>query len=758
MPHALIEMARSQPALPLHHAWAPAPAVASAPPQAPPAAAQPAAGGPQPAPAHRGVGGRPWTAMHARLQSHLRATGLLDGVDSVLVAVSGGQDSVCLLQLLADLRHLYGWRRLGVVHCDHRWRADSAANAAFVVELATRRLGLPEEEVHVEVAGPGQARCERSAREWRYGVFSRVAAARGYGAVVTAHTSTDRAETMMLNLLRGAGPSGLVALSRDRPLPPPPFSGRAASRPQQESPQAPPPPPRPSSGQLPASGHEQRPEGCGPCGGVGVGGRGASGAAASAAALPTDACTCSSGSCMCGGRGDGTAQAPGDSRSSSSSSSSSRCSTTANGSSSSPAGHDGGAGAGAARLVRPLLQFTRGETLAFLQQTGLPHYHDSTNDVSDHRRNRLRNEVMPLLRAGFNPRLDLALTRFMDVLEPEVEFVEGMAELAYGRVSVREAEAEAGRGPGGAAAAAAAAAAVQARAGATGASCVGSAAGGGAQGEEEDATSSQEALKLPALRKLPLALQRRVLHTWLARELARRRSLKSAADRRARMAVHAASLGDAASGSAAAAAASSKCVEVGFEDVARCLPLVSSAPPQGAVSDQLCGGLVAVVDGEWLRLRAARDLADWQRQVQAQRRQEQQERKRLWLRQVRAARALHGPGQAEELELPPPPKREQQPAAAAGEGSQGLALRYVLTLQRVQQELAELEGLERELLGRLAPPERAGQAISGEPPAARTFHDDIRDRLAALDSVVQLQSMLSTRRAAGGNGNAANQQ
>ena len=44
----------------------------------------------------------------------------------------------------------------------------------------------------VQVAAPGQARCERSAREWRYHVFSRVAAECGYGAVVTAHTSTDR--------------------------------------------------------------------------------------------------------------------------------------------------------------------------------------------------------------------------------------------------------------------------------------------------------------------------------------------------------------------------------------------------------------------------------------------------------------------------------------------------------------------------------------------------------------------------------------
>ena len=49
---------------------------------------------------------------------------------TVLVAVSGGQDSVCLLGLLVDLRPQWSWQ-LRAVHCDHRWRADSAANGVL---------------------------------------------------------------------------------------------------------------------------------------------------------------------------------------------------------------------------------------------------------------------------------------------------------------------------------------------------------------------------------------------------------------------------------------------------------------------------------------------------------------------------------------------------------------------------------------------------------------------------------------------------
>ena len=491
-----------------------------------------------------------------------------------------------------------------------------------------------------------------------------------------------RAETMLLNLLRGAGPSGLVALSRNRPLPPPPFSERAASRRRQESlpvpqrPQGPTFGPLPGPGLGPAAAH-------GPCGGDTV--RGASSEALPRAAAASADCTCNTGSCVCGGAGSGTAQ-PG-----ASNSSSSKCSSSRNRTNSSIGG------SGPVRLVRPLLQFAREETLAFVQQAGLPHFHDSTNDHNEHRRNRLRNEVMPQLRAGFNPRLDLALTRFMEVLEPEVEFVEDMAELAYGRVCRPEADV-ASRGHGGVAAAAPAQRAEE----------------GGANSAEaldgRQEAACQEALKLSALRKLPLALQRRVLHSWLARELARRRrSLRAgpsaAAGVRAHMAADAASPDVAASGRPSGSA--SKCVEVGFDDVARCLKLLVGTTPQGAVSDQLCGGLVAVVDGEWLRLRAARELADWQQQVQAQRRKEQQERKQLRQQQqrqqlamqtlrVRVARRLRE--SQEELEAMQA-ATAQQPEAGAGTDTHGLVMRYLQRLHRVQQELHELDELARDVLG-----------------------------------------------------------
>lgn len=154
----------------------------------------------------------PWTPLHDRLHQTLRQRQLLQRGDRLLVAVSGGQDSLCLLQLLQDLQPKWQWQ-LGVVHCDHRWRADSADNAAAVAQWVRRQhlpfyLNIAETDITTEAA----------ARQWRYQVFTDIAEAEHYPQVVTGHTLSDRAETLLYNLVRGAGAEGLQALVWQRRL------------------------------------------------------------------------------------------------------------------------------------------------------------------------------------------------------------------------------------------------------------------------------------------------------------------------------------------------------------------------------------------------------------------------------------------------------------------------------------------------------------------------------------------------------------
>jgi tRNA(Ile)-lysidine synthase len=153
-----------------------------------------------------------WTQAHARLQTTLLANQLLPQGSAILMAVSGGQDSLCLAKLLVDLQPKWDWR-LGIVHCDHGWRSDSAENACHVQQWADqwqlpcwiqRATALPKTEA--------------AARHWRHAMFAAVAQQQGYAVVATGHTATDRAETLLYNLLRGAGGAGMAALTWRRPL------------------------------------------------------------------------------------------------------------------------------------------------------------------------------------------------------------------------------------------------------------------------------------------------------------------------------------------------------------------------------------------------------------------------------------------------------------------------------------------------------------------------------------------------------------
>src|SRR6185436_1860020 len=103
-------------------------------------------------------------ALREHLERTFRRHAMLAGGETVLVAVSGGADSVALLHLLLDLAP--AWRlRLHALHVDHQLRAESAADAGFVRALGAR-LGVPVEVATVEVDRRGSL--EASARAARY--------------------------------------------------------------------------------------------------------------------------------------------------------------------------------------------------------------------------------------------------------------------------------------------------------------------------------------------------------------------------------------------------------------------------------------------------------------------------------------------------------------------------------------------------------------------------------------------------------------
>jgi tRNA(Ile)-lysidine synthase len=139
---------------------------------------------------------------------------MLAGGESVLVAVSGGADSVALLHFLVELAE--AWRlRLRVLHVDHQLRVDSGHDADFVRALGAR-LGVAVDVATVTVDPRGSL--EAAARAARYAALEQGADRVGADRIALGHTADDQAETVLMRLLEGAGVRGLAGI--------PPVRGR----------------------------------------------------------------------------------------------------------------------------------------------------------------------------------------------------------------------------------------------------------------------------------------------------------------------------------------------------------------------------------------------------------------------------------------------------------------------------------------------------------------------------------------------------
>jgi len=166
--------------------------------------------------------GPAWGPLHLRLhQELLQRPTLLPRGARLLLAVSGGQDSMALTRLLLDLRRLHLWE-LQLWHGNHGWRPEAAAQAEHLSTWAAQQ-GLA---IQVERADPPPSG-EAAGRTWRYARLQHWASQLGCHHVVTGHTASDRAETVLLNLARGAHLRGLSSLRRLRALGP----GHALVRP-----------------------------------------------------------------------------------------------------------------------------------------------------------------------------------------------------------------------------------------------------------------------------------------------------------------------------------------------------------------------------------------------------------------------------------------------------------------------------------------------------------------------------------------------
>jgi tRNA(Ile)-lysidine synthase len=237
--------------------------------------------------------------MHRKILDTIQRHRLLTAGDRVLVAVSGGPDSVALLEVLHRLRKQLGIE-LALAHLNHGLRGDEADEDERFVRALARRYGLPHRCRKEDVAARRRARggsLEEVARAARYGFLRRVAVELGANVLALGHTAGDNAETLLMNLLRGAGLHGLAGIPIVRPE-------------------------------------------------------------------------------------------------------------------------------GALRLVRPLLEVTRSEVLAYLARRGLEFRTDASNADVELTRNRIRQELLPQLAAQYNPSVGALLARTAEQMRDVAELVD----------------------------------------------------------------------------------------------------------------------------------------------------------------------------------------------------------------------------------------------------------------------------------------------------------------------------------------------
>ena len=235
-----------------------------------------------------------WSLFHARLHQRIRKDSLLPKQANILIAVSGGQDSLCLAKIIYDLQYKWQWN-IAIAHCDHNWStdagiADRVANIAdnwSIPFYLTTANNLPETEA--------------AARQWRYQALIAIAQTNNFNYIVTGHTKSDRAETFLYNLIRGAGSDGLSSLTWQRNL--------------------------------------------------------------------TDTI----------------------------------------------------------KLIRPILDFTRTETLEFCQKFKIPIWVDVANSNLKYARNRIRQELIPYLKTNFNPQVENSLVQTAELLKADTEYLEAQA-------------------------------------------------------------------------------------------------------------------------------------------------------------------------------------------------------------------------------------------------------------------------------------------------------------------------------------------
>lgn len=151
-------------------------------------------------------------AVQKKVIAAIRQYGMIKKGDKIIVALSGGADSVTLLHCLNEIKEIIGFE-LFACHVNHNLRGKDSDEDQAYAESLCGKMNIPIRVFSIDVLGTAQKHqsVEERARALRYEAFSEEASRLG-AKVATAHNSCDNTETVFLNMLRGTGLKGLCGI------------------------------------------------------------------------------------------------------------------------------------------------------------------------------------------------------------------------------------------------------------------------------------------------------------------------------------------------------------------------------------------------------------------------------------------------------------------------------------------------------------------------------------------------------------------
>lgn len=145
--------------------------------------------------------------MVSKIRAYLLEKNIISGEHSILCAVSGGIDSMVMLDCLREAGF-----NLGVIHINHRTRGDDNQKDYSLIKKYTDQFEIPLWYIELDKALSTQSNFQENARNLRYHHFIDVANTNGFSYIATAHHKDDDIETFFINLIRGTGITGLTGI------------------------------------------------------------------------------------------------------------------------------------------------------------------------------------------------------------------------------------------------------------------------------------------------------------------------------------------------------------------------------------------------------------------------------------------------------------------------------------------------------------------------------------------------------------------